>query len=288
MRSLKYLRSDTNRWGGGHPSPAPAVSSAKTVRRTLVELRPYHSLDADSKSAIGYLHAACQRLATTSASGLVDNTTLARLCTGTLRTFLSERATEQNGLPSYESARIGDESRAADLHLEDILTALSEPNTFPQLLNCLAASCGVQTPSVRTTQNGLVADGNGVAILFPFGRIVPTRLKVIAQFTQALDNSETPACYRALVTQVALLNLHPLRDGNGRVSRVVFNILLRQGYPGLNAYIPVYEQRRHAPYAFETALRSAEIHGEWVGLSSFYSQLIGNMIRGSSPDSRYA
>lgn len=105
--------------------------------------------------------------------------------------------------------------------------------------------------------------------------MIPRRIAEISAF--ARQTSKFP-CHTALVVQVAILNLHPLSDGNGRVSRIAANILMRCGYEGLRTFLPVYELRHHAPYAFEIALRSAEIHGEWTRLAGFHEGFIKNIL----------
>ena len=61
---------------------------------------------------------------------------------------------------------------------------------------------------------------------------------------------------RAALAHLRLVTIHPFADGNGRISRLLMNVVLeRGGYPLLNI---LYEDR--ASYC--TALERAQVKGE--------------------------
>jgi len=66
----------------------------------------------------------------------------------------------------------------------------------------------------------------------------------------------------------SLCNLHPFADGNGRLSRIVFNALLTTD--GVRTpYVPLYELGRVSRGGFLIASRLAQYRGDWSALASF-------------------
>lgn len=269
MRRLKYLdRKKVRRGVRGSPARTTHI-----VPRGLIPLHPFVSVPASCRDVIQELDRACRELAECGSLPITSDR-LWQQCARTLPNELSILATAQNGRPSHDPNRTALEARATERYALELQNACHDSCGFKSWLATVAEACGVRAPAIRTSSARLVDDGNGIAISFPPAEFVHVRLSELAAFI--LEGSG-PACYQALVAQLALLNLHPFVDGNGRTSRVLVNSILRWSYPGFYAYIPVYEQRLHAPFAFEIALRSAEIHGEWQMLATFYKQLVLNM-----------
>jgi len=71
----------------------------------------------------------------------------------------------------------------------------------------------------------------------------------------------------------ALCNVHPFGDGNGRVSRLVFNALLR-GPDDEGPYIPLHELGRVSRAGFLIAMRLAQYRNEWGMLASFLLEAV--------------
>jgi Fic/DOC family len=107
----------------------------------------------------------------------------------------------------------------------------------------------------------LDGDKAGHEVFFPPPAAIPAQLEKLRRFLVSGDN--TPALFRAAVAKALILNCHPFTDGNGRVSRVLFNYILRQGGMPAQVYIPFYEIARRSHGGYEIALRQAEIRGEW-------------------------
>lgn len=76
---------------------------------------------------------------------------------------------------------------------------------------------------------------------------------------------------RATWFYVGLLNCHPLRDGNGRTARVLFNALLWQGQA---AYLPIHEASNSLGSSLEICLRRAANGNDWSDIIGFLNTLL--------------
>lgn len=73
------------------------------------------------------------------------------------------------------------------------------------------------------------------------------------------------ALFHASVLKVMMTNAHPLSDGNGRTSRILFNYALRRG--GVAAgYLPIKDYMLPTRGHLQIAMRLAETRGQWEPL----------------------
>jgi len=107
----------------------------------------------------------------------------------------------------------------------------------------------------------LDGDKAGHEVFFPPLSAIPAQLEKLRRFLAMGD--APPAIFSAAVAKALLLNCHPFTDGNGRVSRILLNHILRQSGMPAEVYLPFYEIARRSLGGYEIALRQAEIRGEW-------------------------
>lgn len=85
-----------------------------------------------------------------------------------------------------------------------------------------------------------------------------------------------------IFVQVSLLNIHPLRDGNGRFGRLAHNTCFAE-MTGYRGYIPLIDAIKGSGGAFEIAVRQLELHQNWIPIieffTRFYSRLAGESER---------
>jgi Fic family protein len=67
------------------------------------------------------------------------------------------------------------------------------------------------------------------------------------------------------------MHIHPLYDGNGRVARVLFNLILGRGKSN---YIPMTELCHVARSGYVLSLREAFLFSEWEPIIVFYCKCI--------------
>lgn len=78
----------------------------------------------------------------------------------------------------------------------------------------------------------------------------------------------------AIVMSLAVVNAHPFPDGNGRLSRCVFHLMLwLHGLP-FDVHVPIYEAMHWSRGGYEIRLRQAELHGDWNPIVSYYCRLL--------------
>lgn len=119
----------------------------------------------------------------------------------------------------------------------------------------------------RRDEIRLAKDRNGNRVQFPPAAIIPGQLEKI--WFLLCDKNAGPAIFKAAIVHLLLVNCHPFTDGNGRVARVLFNHVLRQGGMPKDVYFPLYEIANRSCGGHEIALRYAELRGEWEPLLAY-------------------
>lgn len=71
----------------------------------------------------------------------------------------------------------------------------------------------------------------------------------------------------AIYVMVAISAVHPIRDGNGRLGRILFNMVMQADYGA--PYIPLYELGQRSDGGWLLALRRAQIQNDWDCISSY-------------------
>ncbi|MDZ5645848.1 Fic family protein [Nitrospirillum sp. BR 11828] len=109
-------------------------------------------------------------------------------------------------------------------------------------------------------------DLGGYQVLFPGVAHIPERLRAMDDFVAA--NLGRSRSFTATVAMNAICNLHPFQNGNGRTSRVLFNLLI--GNPQLPPlYVPLYALSKISHGGFLIRLRQAQYHNDWHPLADF-------------------
>ncbi|MEI9989025.1 MAG: Fic family protein [Rhizomicrobium sp.] len=114
---------------------------------------------------------------------------------------------------------------------------------------------------VRTTQ-----DLAGNYVLYPPAADVPARLDALGLFLERYGTC-APS-FAAMVVMNGICNCHPIADGNGRVSRIVFNAILRER-AGTRFYLPLYELAALSDGGFTIRQRQAQYRGDWDPLIAY-------------------
>ncbi|CAI0852536.1 Fic family protein [Serratia quinivorans] len=86
-----------------------------------------------------------------------------------------------------------------------------------------------------------------------------------------LNNHKKNSLLCAIVASAFLMHIHPLYDGNGRVARVLFNLILGRGKGN---YIPLTELCHVGRSGYVLSLREAFLFSEWEPIIVFYCKCI--------------
>lgn len=126
----------------------------------------------------------------------------------------------------------------------------------------------------RSDSIGTAPDRLGVTVVFPAIEKVVPQLRWLMRQIHGPENERLPAVLVATAALVILTNAHLFTDGNGRLSRAVFNhVLHRNGMPA-DVYIPVYEFALRSRGGFLIRVRQAELRGEWEPLIEFVLNML--------------
>ena len=107
----------------------------------------------------------------------------------------------------------------------------------------------------------------GKHIKFPTPADAKCRLIEIVRFI----NENTIGLKESILVYVLILNSHAFTDGNGRLARVIFNLLASSS---AKSYLPIYEIKEMSLGGYEIRLRKAEIFNEWQPLCNFFRNCI--------------
>lgn len=129
---------------------------------------------------------------------------------------------------------------------------------------------GIRAVNVRT-----VPESDGSYTEFLDVQILSSELRKLRLFI--LNNHTDNKLYCSIVAAVFFMHIHPLHDGNGRVSRVLFNLILGRD---INNYIPMTELCHVARSGYVLSLREAFLFSEWDSIIIFYCKCI-DIIHGS-------
>jgi hypothetical protein len=169
----------------------------------------------------------------------------------------------------YSSHRTASERSSLDRLYSDFCYALKSNDAcyFIQWVkdasSCLATSAsGIRIADVFTRRN---IDGD--RFQYPPAPMIEGRLEEIHRFIRY--NGLKSPIFTATVAMVALTNCHPLRDGNGRTSRMLFNAILRLMAPLEAAYLPLYEIFWVSGFGYEIRALAAVTKDEWLPLFEY-------------------
>lgn len=119
----------------------------------------------------------------------------------------------------------------------------------------------------RKSEMRLEADRSGAVIILPSASFASHQLRETWRLFD--DPVAGPVVWRATVVLALFVNCHPFKDGNGRVARILFNSVLREGGMPRSSYVPFYEIAAQSKGGYEIALRCAEIRGDWAPLLDY-------------------
>lgn len=109
----------------------------------------------------------------------------------------------------------------------------------------------------------------GNYVVFPPAATVRPSLQQLHAFLR--ENIERDRTLSATVAMVAICNIHPFTDGNGRLSRLLFNAIInfdREICP----YIPLHELGRTSRGSLLIYMRLAQYRGEWSPIAGFLAE----------------
>lgn len=171
------------------------------------------------------------------------------------------------GLKPYEETRtemeIAHFDHCATLLRDALLGAKSSFDRFRDALCQTASLLRGETTEIRTNPVYSLS-GHHDFWEYPSHTVLESQL---SRLFDVLVRRSDVEMHRSMVALVATTALHPFNDGNGRVSRVLFNALL--GGVSSKNYIPLKEIQLASRGGYIIKLRQAWIQQNWTPMAEF-------------------
>ena len=181
---------------------------------------------------------------------------------------LSEHFSQFNS-PRAKAVSSPDEARALQRWQLDDADLLSNGTFIAALerLNGYLVGCH---PTLRTGVIGTEPDLNGSSIEFPSPIDTVHQIDWLRCRIRK-ERDKVPLLLSAICSLPIITNSHLFADGNGRLSRAVFNHILHRVGMSSDVYLPVYELMHASKGGFLIRLRQAEIQNDWEPFVRFCS-----------------
>jgi hypothetical protein len=186
---------------------------------------------------------------------------------------LSEDAILRAGSRIYDPARTRIELGVFESKLDGFSAAIAsdEPSSFSRWLNDASVALGIDRPGIRRSDIFTRRNTEGFRSKFPSATMIDNRMEELHRFIRRTIRKSP--LFSATVAMVAMTNCHPFHDGNGRMSRILFNVILHIGGVSRNGYVPMYEMLWISGFGFEIRVMSAESFDCWEPLFSYMKDL---------------
>ncbi|MET4675947.1 hypothetical protein ACVKN3_001680 [Luteibacter sp. PvP120] len=132
----------------------------------------------------------------------------------------------------------------------------------------LAIQCHLcpERQGYRSGQVQSRADARSVSVKYPDPKEITGRMRAICQYWCVYHRKHPGLA--ATVLMLALMNLHPFDDGNGRAARAMFHWSLNTDVRG-SLYLPLHELSALSRCGYLIRLRQAQYHGELEPILSY-------------------
>jgi hypothetical protein len=187
---------------------------------------------------------------------------------------LSPYAMERRNIQEYHARTKFELPIFYVLRKSTLQSVLSEGYFSFEKFLCKTAFFSTGLSSFRSSFVSNGRDLAGWSIVYPHFEQIESNIEKLFIFLKKYGRKQPS--FAALVTYVALNNIHPFINGNGRLSRIIFNWIINSCYP--NAfYLPIYEISALSEAGLIIRLRQAELHNNWDPLIKFFSDAVSSL-----------
>jgi Fic family protein len=188
---------------------------------------------------------------------------------------------ERPALPSHDKGKI-EAQVLAEIASRDVQSVCSDEATFidflveihRRLLPEAASKDGLRTRGVQS-----LVDHNGRYVIYPPPNLICPALGQLSRLA-AVSHEQDPVLL-ATYAMVNLCAVHPFSDGNGRLSRILFNWFLCRA-SGNPIYLPLLEFGDLSRNGWYLALRRAQFQSDWNVIIQFILTCL-RIMKGTGP-----
>ena len=141
---------------------------------------------------------------------------------------------------------------------------------FKATLQSICLALGVDS---RIRDHGVktVTDKSGASVIYPHHTQVDSQLAELFEFLAGNFKNFPHLC--AVAAHLGIGHIHPLSDGNGRLSRAVYNWMINAA-GAVKFYLPLHELAALSDGGYIIRFRKATYQNDWSEIVVFFTRLI--------------
>lgn len=140
--------------------------------------------------------------------------------------------------------------------------------SFLRLICEIASIVKCADMNIRRSPVYTESDINGLRWRYPDSASILPQLERIWVY---LRNESESVLIRAATAHVLIASLHPFMDGNGRIARVIFNLVLAKS---MRVYFPLNELFNVIPFGYLIRTRLLYSDENWLDIYCYFANLI--------------
>ncbi len=190
------------------------------------------------------------------------------------RLCAAQRGIKYFGHPRECDSKCDTEQSTLALIRDQLNAALRSKNSnnFIRLLEAIASNLSENTVFTRFTPIYTKPDALGYYWEYPDASTITEHLTNLHLFLQA--PAVISPLFKALTAIVILNCVHPFQDGNGRVSRIIFNGILQYYGMPQESYIPCKHYFIACDMGFTIRVRYTFMTNDWTEIVLFFCNLV--------------
>jgi Fic family protein len=154
--------------------------------------------------------------------------------------------------------------------VSDVFSSKASFDNFKAALRLICVELGVDS---RIREHGVktVADKSGASVIYPHHNQVDNQLAELFKFLSS--NYENSPHFCAVVAHLGIGHIHPLSDGNGRLSRAIYNWMINPA-DSVKLYLPLHELAALSDGGYIIRFRKATYQNDWSEIMAFFTRLV--------------
>ena len=168
-----------------------------------------------------------------------------------------------------------DEFRLCQKYRNLFYDGISSTENFCSFLEEICSDIHQKKMTFRNTEVIARPNQNGEFIVYPGKEFIIEGINNCIRIIQA--RKKLGFLLASMSLMGIFLNIHPFRDGNGRTSRILFNIFL-MNYVNRNIFIPISEISSVSNKGFILSIKEGQIFNNWSPIMKLINNYINEFL----------